>query len=274
MPRPGEVLVAIMRDRLDFRLLRDELWYRIPVPVAEGRLLSRWPPEWLAFYQTKIFGTQAYSLRYFGRVVEIRRRNRQDLFPDEPSDEKSFREYYQVLLDGLRELPRPIPSKRLRRITFIPTTWQKLVSAVEVNDLFDESPLEDELWDHLKDNGIEAERQHLVEVGERSYFLDFAIYCSAGKLDVETDGDAWHANPASAAKDNERDNDLHAAGWTSLRFSSMQLRERIEEYCVPQVAKAINAMGGVAWTDFPRFVPYKNQDGSYQLDLFGHLGES
>ncbi len=61
----GQVLVAIMNNQSDFARLRDELWYRIPVESAP----KRWPPRWLAFYQTKVFGSEAYAVRYYGRVA-------------------------------------------------------------------------------------------------------------------------------------------------------------------------------------------------------------
>ncbi len=53
------------------------------------------------------------------------------------------RRYYQLLLGNLQPLPKPILSRRLRRITFIPTTRKKFKTAIEINDLWDESPLED-----------------------------------------------------------------------------------------------------------------------------------
>ena len=40
------------------------------------------------------------------------------------------------------------------------------------------------------------------------YALDFAFYCEKGKMDVETDGDSWHADPKRIPMDNRRDNDL------------------------------------------------------------------
>ncbi|MEK7248484.1 MAG: hypothetical protein AAB092_08440 [Chloroflexota bacterium] len=193
-PQSDEVLVAIMRDRLDFSLLRDQLWYRIPVESVQKRLQGRWPPAWLAFYQTKIFGSSAYSVRYYGRVAEIRKVLRSDLFPDEPHDEKSQREYYRMSVESIRELPEPIPSLRLRRLLFIPTTWEKLNSATEINDLYDDSPLEDDLWRQFKVHHIDAERQERVQIDGKSYFLDFAIHCGLGQLDIETAGDTYHSN--------------------------------------------------------------------------------
>lgn len=264
----GEVLVAIMNDKRDFAIARDQRWYRIPVGSAKKWLKDRWPPRWLAFYQTKVFGPEAYSVSYYASVVGIDRVRRRELFPGEPENKKSNRLYYQLLLGPLHRLPNPILSRRWRRIVFIPTTWDKFTHAVEINDLYDDSPLEDRLWVAFKRYNIPAERQEFVTVKEQNFALDFAIYCADGNVDVETDGDTWHANPEKAAEDNLRDNALEAVGWKILRFSTQQIREATEEYCIPTVVKTINNLGGV---DEGAYVPRRidtDADGSYQLGLF------
>ncbi len=190
MATRGEVLVAILNNLLDLAVARDQHWYRIPVSSAHKWLKNRWPPQWLAFYQTKVFGSEAFAVNYYARVLDVRQVYRWQLFPDQPHDEKGERRYYQLILTPLRQLPQPIISRRLRRIVFIPTTWEKFINAVEINDLYDESSLEDRLWAELKRLQISAERQEFVQVNGRNYALDFAIYCTSGNLDVETDGDA------------------------------------------------------------------------------------
>jgi hypothetical protein len=64
MPAQGEILVAIINNRLDFNVAYEQHWYRIPVNNAKKLLKDRWPPQWIAFYQTKIFGPEAYSINY------------------------------------------------------------------------------------------------------------------------------------------------------------------------------------------------------------------
>jgi very-short-patch-repair endonuclease len=61
---------------------------------------------------------------------------------------------------------------------------------------------------------------------------------------VETDGDTWHANPVKAAEDNVRDNALEVHGWSLLRFTTAQIVERLNEYCIPKIVEKINALGG------------------------------
>ena len=68
----GEVLVAIINDKRDFAIVHNQNWYRIPVSSVKQWLKERWPPQWLAFYQTKVFGAEAYAVSYFAPVIQIR----------------------------------------------------------------------------------------------------------------------------------------------------------------------------------------------------------
>ncbi len=268
----NEVLVAILNNHLDFAILREKHWYRIPVDSVEKYLKSCWPPKWLAFYQTKTFGGDAYAVNYYAKVSDILEVYRWRLFPDEPrNDPKSNRRYRQIIVEPIRRLPKPIFSRRQRRIVFIPTTWEKFDQAVEINDLYNESPLEDRLWAEFKRLQIWAERQELVTVKKKDYLLDFAIYCVSGKLDIETDGDTYHAHPVKAAEDNLRNNDLETAQWKVLRFASHQVRQEAVDYCISTIVENINRLGGI---DEGKLLPRKinlNEKGSYQLSLFDPL---
>jgi very-short-patch-repair endonuclease len=263
--RRGQVLVAIMNKKADLGILQGQGWYRIPVAKAP----KRWPPKWLGFYQTKVFGDEAFAVHYYGLVRAIQIVRRRDLFPNEPPNPKSERQYYQIHLHSLERLPAPIYSRRLRRIVFIPTTWQKFSRAAEINDLFDESPLEDRLWAELKRLNIAAERQWAVPLGKKWYFLDFALFCRNGSIDVETDGDAWHVDREQTPKDNCRNNALASAGWRVLRFNGRQIRESMNDYCVPRIAKTINNLGGLDDEGLVPRVFHKRPDGiAQQLSLF------
>lgn len=270
MTQRGDVLVAIVNSHPDFVIARDKHWYRVPVDSQQKWLKDRWPPKWLALYQTKIFGEEAYSVRYYAKVQSIRTVYRWQLFPDEPSDPKATRQYHQLILEPLKRLESPILSRRRRRIVFIPSTWNKFTSAVEINDLYNESSLEEGLWAEFKRLQIQAERQELVAVNRRSYFLDFAVYCGKGKLDIETDGDEYHANPEKSAIDNVRNNDLGSKGWQVLRFTTRQIQEQMAEYCVPNIIDTINHLGGAL--DEGKLIPRKiDKDapgGTYQMSLF------
>ena len=268
MSEHGEVLVALIKDKRDFAILQNQNWYRIPVSSVEKWLKERWPPKWIAFYQPKEFGDEAYSVRYYTEVLDIQTVHRSQLFPNEPADKKSNYRYYKMILSTLKTLPEPIFSRRWRRIVFVSTTWQKFINAVEINDLYDESPLEDRLWAEFKRHNIPAERQEFITIKQQNYALDFAIFCENGNIDVETDGDSWHANPEKAAEDNLRDNFLEAAGWKVLRFSTPHIQEQATEYCIPTVTETINNLGGV---DEGKYISRKinlKAGAAYQLGLF------
>lgn len=239
------VLVAVMNNRLDFAIAREQRWYRIPLSSMQKWLKGHWPPRWLAFYQTKVFGDEAYSIRYYSQVIDIRQAFRYELFPEQPGGDKAQRRYYQLLLGPLQRRPTPITSRRWRRIIFIPTTWQRFAGAAEINDLYHESPLEERLWEQLKRLHIPAERQEFITVKGSNYALDFAVYCAKGKINIETDGDRYHVGPDHAPRDNLRNNALGTAGWTVLRFNTRQINEQLVEYCLPTIVGNINALGGV-----------------------------
>jgi very-short-patch-repair endonuclease len=261
----GEVLVALLKDRRDFQYLTNEGWYRIPVQSTP----RRWPPKWLAFYLPKAFAEQAFAVRYYGRVRdEIEKVPRRALIP-EPAHPNADKLYYRIQLEDLKELPQPIPSKRFRRIVFIPTTCRKLFLAQEINDLFDDSPLEDLLWEELKTRQIPAERQWEALIRERLYRLDFALFCNGGNIDVEADGDMWHNPPERVRADKARNNELSSAHWHLLRFNGEEIRERMGPYCIARITELINRLGGLQEETMAPRVFHELPDGSIQqLALF------
>lgn len=263
----GDVLVAIINNRHDWHYAADDHWYRIPVSSVKRFLKDRWPPRRIAFYQTKAFGEEAYAIRYFADVLDIATMTRREILPGEEENPKSNRRYYWLRLGPMQQLDTPVPSARWRRLVFIPTTWTKLTTASEINDLYDNSPLEDVLWAALKPFKLPLIRQEWVEVGRNRYALDFAVYCARAKLAIETDGDTWHANAEAADKDNLRDNDLKSAGWQVLHFNTQRILEESATYCVPTILNTINAHGGTDEGFVPRTV-HPDIDSPRQLGLF------
>lgn len=240
-PSAPQVLVAVMNSRRDFEIARDQHWYRIPLRAAPKRLRV----AYLAFYQTKVFGPEKWAVNYYARVRRYATVRRADLLPEEEDHPRAGEWYYRVDIGPLMRLPRPIVSKRWRRITFIPTTLPKLLRAEEINDLFDESPLEDTLWYALKQAEIEAERQYYIGEGRDTYCLDFAVFCERGRIDVECDGDTWHADPERIPQDNARNNYLTSKGWAVLRFGSAQIEGELPT-CIHAVKETINGLGGMS----------------------------
>jgi very-short-patch-repair endonuclease len=108
-----------------------------------------------------------------------------------------------------------------------------------------------------------------VEVRQERYYLDFAIFCNVGSVDIETDGDTWHADPKRIPQDNRRNNDVESAGWHVLRFNGQEIREGMATYCVPKITKMINRLGGLEEeTLAPRRFYELSDDIVQQLALF------
>src|SRR4030067_690006 len=170
----GEVLIALFKEKSDFAILQEQGWYRIPVTSAP----KRWPPTWLAFYQPKAFKEEAFRVQRYGEVADIQVVPRSELFPNEFESARSGQRYYKLTLKSLEVLGQPILSLRPRRLVFIPTTWETFNRAEQINDLFDDSPLEDALWQQFKRLQIQVERQWEFITEEGRYFLDFALFCS------------------------------------------------------------------------------------------------
>lgn len=133
----GEVLVVIMNNRADWAIMQEQGWYRIPVEQVEKlKQRQQWaPPQWLAFYHTKEFGQDAYTIQYFAKVETMREVSRRELFPEEADNSKSRQCYCKVELEPMQRLSEPIRSDRLRRLTFIATTLEKLLQSREIKEL-------------------------------------------------------------------------------------------------------------------------------------------
>ncbi len=174
----ARVLVVIMNNPRDFALARDAGWYRIPLARAP-RLVAA---DYLAFYQTRVFGKEAWAIHYYAPVRGYRIVTRVQLLPDEADHPRAHERYYKIEIGPLQRLERPIPSRRLRRVTFIPTTLSRLLHAGEINDLWLGNPIQERLWAELKGKGIEAEREYTIREADEVYQVPFAIPCQRGGI--------------------------------------------------------------------------------------------
>ena len=133
MQPDSTVLVAVMNSLRDFEIARTASWYRVPQRSAP----KFFPPEFVAFYFTKPFGADAYSVRWYAQARGHELVTRRDLLPDEPDHPHSAHVYYKVQLGPLLELPHPIPSKhspRRNTILLIPLTSLQQTPKVALND--------------------------------------------------------------------------------------------------------------------------------------------
>lgn len=234
-------LVGIVTRKKDWGLIQTEHWYRIPVKSAPDGLSQI---KYLAFYLTKALGEGRWSVSHYAEVKRLSQVKRLELLPDEPRHKRAAEPYYKIDIGALRSLPNPIPSRRWRRLVFIPTSLERLRRAQEINDLFRTSPIEDRLYAAMKDVGLPAERQYLVR--ERTgHMLDLALFCHDGNLDIECDGEHYHSGRGKAIEDRTRDNDLTSGGWRILRFSGSEINHDPGS-CLELVRRTIRRLGGVA----------------------------
>ncbi len=88
-------------------------------------------------------------------------------------------------------------------------------------------------------------------------------------MDIEADGDTWHADHERIPLDNLRDNDLETDGWRVLRFNTPHIIEKMAEYCLPTIVENINKLGGLEEQRLmPRKVSLDAQGQLRQLSLF------
>jgi hypothetical protein len=150
IPPGARVLVAVVTRPRDLAAARDQGWYRIPLARAPRALHA----DYLALYLTAAFGPERWAVRYIAPVRAARLATRAALLPDELGHPRAGERYYQLVLGPLRALAPPVPSRRLRRVTFIATTVGQLQRARDVAELW--HPPEDTTdgWDALWGAGV------------------------------------------------------------------------------------------------------------------------
>lgn len=238
-------LVAIVPRKKDWEILKTQHWYRIPVKSAP-KIINR--VEFIAFYQPKVFEEEKWSVNYYTEVKDIEILKRIELLPEEAKNVRSGNEYYKITIGELKKLPRSIPSRKWRRITFIPTNYNQLFAAKEINDLYRTTPIEEKMYRFLKQEKIPAERQIFIYDTKKPCCLDFAVFCKEGKLNVECDGESYHTTKEAQIKDRKRDNDLTSIGWSILRFSGKEIYSSPKD-CVMQIKRTIRSLKGIDKTN-------------------------
>jgi len=212
------VLVVVLNDLADLARARDLGWYRIPMAHAPRRVAA----DYLAFYQTGAFPpAERWAVRWLASVRGYGIATRRELIPDEPHHARAGDRYYRIDLGALEPLPRPIPSRRLRRISFIPTTLERLLEADEINDLWVKSSAQERLWAALKQADIEAERQYPLREDLPQYVADFALLCVDGQVAVIVEDEPRSADELHEAM--PPDYLLTAGDWLPLRMTQAEM---------------------------------------------------
>jgi hypothetical protein len=220
------VLVALMNQPRDLAIARAEHWYRIPAQHAPAHVTR---VRYLAFYLTRAFGENRWTIREYAPVRGHELVRRRDLFSGEADHPRANEAYYKLQIGALLALPRPIVSARGRRHLFIWTTGEKFSRAVEVNDLLGKGAEDDALWDALKASGIRGERQTTVRDARARYRVDFWIPCARGDIAIAL-GERARQLPKGKF-------------WRTAQFSTPALAH--PQRCVTTIRKMIRELGGI-----------------------------
>lgn len=129
----ARVLICLINQPKDLEIARWDHWYRIPLKNAPQEYL----PELIAFYLTADFGDEKWAIHEYAEVRGHELVQRADLFPEQIDHPRANEPYYKLQLGPLHRLPRPIPSLKWRRVTFISTTGDRLLNALEISDLLE-----------------------------------------------------------------------------------------------------------------------------------------
>lgn len=131
----ARILVCLINAPRDLEIARWDHWYRIPVKHAPTDYLA----DILAFYLTAPFGDEKWAIHEYAHVRGHELVRRVDLFPDQPGHPRANDLYYKMQLGPLQRLSRPIPSLKWRRITFLQTTGDRFLNALDVSELVESS---------------------------------------------------------------------------------------------------------------------------------------
>ncbi|GMR09805.1 MAG: hypothetical protein BMS9Abin28_0625 [Anaerolineae bacterium] len=125
------VLVAILNTPRDLEIAQTLGWYRIPLVTAPRTVRV----DWLAFYLPATFGEHRWTVRYLAEVRGYELRTRRELLFQETDHERVDEPYFKMQLGPVLELSPPIASRSWRRFTFLFTTGDRLLNAVDLTDL-------------------------------------------------------------------------------------------------------------------------------------------
>lgn len=239
LPDASPVLVVVVNNPSELAHARIDHWYRIPLNRAPTRVAA----DYLAFYFTAAFPPEErWAVRWLAAVQGYRITTRRALIPAEPGHPRADERYYRIDLGPLIALPRPVPSRRLRRITFIATTLARLAQAQEINDLWIKSPAQEQLWDALKQADLEAERQYPLRDDLPGHVADFALLCREGRIAVVVEDEP---RSAGELRDGPAPEYLLAAGgWMAIRATQAELAADPHGWA-QRLAAQVATLGGI-----------------------------
>ena len=146
-------LVAIMPEVRDMEIARMLGWYRIPLRTAPKLIEA----DFVAFYQTSAFGEgHRWQVEYAAPVRGHELTTRGQLFKDEMDHPRKNEEYYKISLGEVFALPHPILAENWKRVTFLYTTGERILSADKMTDLVTYDREREVLWHALREKAKDS----------------------------------------------------------------------------------------------------------------------
>lgn len=237
------VLVCVLKQRRDLRILLQEHWYRIPAAYLPKRTFS-----YLAFYQPVSFGRLGRRIQYYARVADKKMTKRIDLLPKEKNHPRAPDVYARIELAWIKKLARPIKNIVPRRVSFGFTSLKSLLHAGDILELYGVAPTEQIVERGLQSMGIKTEKEFNVSKEGKRYRLDLAVFCKNGRIAIECDNTKAHSDAVQKAKDKAKDKFLKRHGWQLVRLTEKDITDRLDD-CLGLVKCAADELGGPSTGD-------------------------
>lgn len=176
------ILVCLVPEPRDMEIARLLGWYRIPLRTAPKVIFV----DYLAFYQPASFGDRGGEIELIAPVHGHELTTRAELLRDEPDHPRAKEEYYKLQIGALEKLPHPIAAGTWKRLTFLYTTGDYLLTARTFNDLVVRTDERALLWRSLRERAEQAE----YDAGE-SLQVDIDPLALAALLGIHEDSQGY-----------------------------------------------------------------------------------
>lgn len=227
------VLVGVLKNKNDRRILLRERWYRIPVEFLPKRRFA-----YVAFYQPAAFGKKGKRIEYYARVRRKKVLRRTKLLPKETSHPRARENYLKIEFGEVKRLPRPVRNVIPRRVSFGFTDLKTLLSARDILELYGVPKTEQIVKSRLKKLGIKPLSEFPVSIKGKRFRIDLAVFSPNGRLAIECDNYKAHLGKPQKSKDKTKDSYLRRAGWRVIRLKEKDIIENLDA-CMRRIKKAL-----------------------------------
>ncbi len=149
------VLVTFLPQPKDLEIARILGWYRIPLRSAPKVVAV----DWLAFYQPASFGkAHKWCIEWAAPVRGHELTTRAELFKDQLDHPRAGEEYFKIQLGPLISLPNPVQAGTWKRVTFLYTTGERLLSSDTLTELTVHDEERTVLWKALRERAMKKQQ--------------------------------------------------------------------------------------------------------------------